>query len=278
MTEDLKAFCIIFIATFWVLLFSANSKSIQNWKQKLFTCIHHSLASLSVLSKHKSLSFANLSLFFHHVLVSKLWLGCLHILHIHVIWYKTGIYIRDFSEKSIADVWRFIANSTFLQFGVYQPLFYPKQHEKLLQVADPLQSLPCFLKLIPSVLGRSVNFKIPKRFLCRRPVFQTIFFFKRQLNFFYGIVHISKKGVYFTYYLYAVSYMLLQTSAYNLLLLCLLLYCVYVYLCWKVPVFILLYIVHIELQYPVRWCYGFANGSLVIIISRILITSSMALI
>ena len=184
MTEDLKAFCIIFIATFWVLLFSANSKSIQNWKQKLFTCIHHSLASLSVLSKHKSLSFANLSLFFHHVSISKLWLGCLHILHIHVIWYKTGIYIRDFSEKSIADVWRFIANSTFLQFGVYQPLFYPKQHEKLLQVADPLQSLPCFLKLIPSVLGRSVNFKIPKRFLCRRPVFQTIFFFKRQLNFF----------------------------------------------------------------------------------------------
>ena len=28
-----------------------------------------------------------------------------------------------------------------------------------------------FLLLIPGLLGRSVNFKIPKRFLCRRPVF-----------------------------------------------------------------------------------------------------------
>ena len=28
-----------------------------------------------------------------------------------------------------------------------------------------------FRKLIPGVLGRSVNFKIPKRCLCRRPVF-----------------------------------------------------------------------------------------------------------
>ena len=38
-------------------------------------------------------------------------------------------------------------------------------------MADPFQSLPCLLKLIPGVLGRSVNFTIPKRFLCRRPVF-----------------------------------------------------------------------------------------------------------
>ena len=34
-----------------------------------------------------------------------------------------------------------------------------------------LQSLPCFLILIPGVLDPSVNFRIPKRFLCRRPVF-----------------------------------------------------------------------------------------------------------
>ena len=41
--------------------------------------------------------------------------------------------------------------------------------------------------------------------------------------------YIPKQSVYFTYYLYAASYMLLHSSAYNLLLLCLLLYCVYVY-------------------------------------------------
>ena len=40
-----------------------------------------------------------------------------------------------------------------------------------MQVADPLQSLPCFVKLIPGIFGRLVNFKISKRFLCRRPVF-----------------------------------------------------------------------------------------------------------
>ena len=35
MIEDLKAFCTIYIVTFWVILFSANRKIIQNWKQKL---------------------------------------------------------------------------------------------------------------------------------------------------------------------------------------------------------------------------------------------------
>ena len=52
--------------------------------------------------------------------------------------------------------------------------WYPNAHYNMkssMQVTDPLQSLPCFLILIPDVLGRSVNFTIPKRFLCRRPVF-----------------------------------------------------------------------------------------------------------
>ena len=44
--------------------------------------------------------------------------------------------------------------------------------------------------------------------------------------------------------------------------------------CWKVYVFILLNIVHIEPRCPVQlcWCCSFANGSLVNIISRILTT------
>ena len=40
-----------------------------------------------------------------------------------------------------------------------------------LQVAGPLQIKPCFFKMISGVLGRSVNFKIPHRFICRRPAF-----------------------------------------------------------------------------------------------------------
>ena len=35
MIEDLRAFCIIYIVALWVILFSANSKIIQNLKQKL---------------------------------------------------------------------------------------------------------------------------------------------------------------------------------------------------------------------------------------------------
>ena len=53
------------------------------------------------------------------------------------------------------------------------------------------------------------------------------YFFDKQRHF--SSQDIPKQSVYFTYYLYAASYMLRQSSAYNLLLLCLLLYCVYVY-------------------------------------------------
>ena len=67
----------------------------------LFKYIHHSLASLSVLFKHKSFSFANLSLLsllFHHV--SIFWLEHLYILpklqgpalKVHVLWCITGIH------------------------------------------------------------------------------------------------------------------------------------------------------------------------------------------
>ena len=130
-----------YFETKW-FLFRWNFKSFE----LLFMYIHHSLASLSVLFKHKSLIFVNLNLFLH--CVSIFWLGRLNILlklqrpalNMHVIWSKTGIYIWNLSEKSVVDVWRFITNSTSLQFQVYRPLFYTKEHEKLLQVANPLQS------------------------------------------------------------------------------------------------------------------------------------------
>ena len=71
----------------------------------LFTYIHLSLASFSVLFKYKSLSFVNLSLFWHDILI----FGLEHLyilrklqrpaLKVHVRWCKTGIYSWNLSEK-----------------------------------------------------------------------------------------------------------------------------------------------------------------------------------
>lgn len=89
---------------------------------------------------------------------------------------------------------------------------------------------------------------------------------------------ISQESVYFRYYLCATSYMLLQLSAYNLLLLCLILHYVSLF-SWKVYVIMLLNKVHIAPEFPARLqCYGFANGSLVNTISRILAMHSISLI
>ena len=78
-----------------------NLKYLFHWNFKafefLFIYIHHSLASLSVLFKYKSLSFGNLSLFLYHV--SVFWLEHLYILpkfqrpalKEHILWCKTGI-------------------------------------------------------------------------------------------------------------------------------------------------------------------------------------------
>ena len=85
----------------------------------------------------------------------------------------SGIFLKKLSSMYKDS---FSIPLTSFQFEVNQPLFYPKLQEKLLQAADFLQSLPCFLKLIPSVLVRSVNFKIPKGFLRRRPMFPDYFF------------------------------------------------------------------------------------------------------
>ena len=123
MIEDLKAYCITYIVTLWVILFRANSKKIQNWKQKLIirneissaeiskllNCwlpyINHYLASFFVLFKHRYLSFVNLSMFLHHVAI--FWLERLYILpkfqrptlNVHVLLCKTGIYSWILSEK-----------------------------------------------------------------------------------------------------------------------------------------------------------------------------------
>ena len=102
----------------------------------------------------------------------------------------------------------------------------------------------------------------PQRFLY---VLSDFFFFWRKYVLYHDIVHISKQGtrclVYILFirskFLYAAAVISLQfTVAMFIITLCIYIY-IYIY-CWKVPVFILLNIVHIEIQHPLRlrWCYG----------------------
>ena len=71
----------------------------------LLTYIHLSLASLSVLFKHESLSFVNLSLYLYDVLI--FWSEHLYILSklqrpalkVRILWCKAGIYSWNLSEK-----------------------------------------------------------------------------------------------------------------------------------------------------------------------------------
>ena len=187
--EELKVFCIIYIVTIWVINFSGNSKIIHNWKQKLIiwneislplklflnfkfwyfwiaVYIHHlSLACLSVL--FKSLSFVNLRLFLHDV--SIFWLEHLYILSklqipalkVHVLWCRTLIYRWKLSEKV----------SLMFEDSFPIPLLCSLKYISLYLSIIAWEASTIFLKLIPGVLARSVNFEIPKKFLCRRPVF-----------------------------------------------------------------------------------------------------------
>ena len=122
MIEDLKAFCITYILTLWVALFSAYSKIMTNWKPKthnlklyifswnfkatelLFTYIYHSFASLSVLFKLKSLIAVNLTLLLIHVSIfssESLYIlprSQTPVLKVRVLWCKTSIYCWNLSE------------------------------------------------------------------------------------------------------------------------------------------------------------------------------------
>ena len=90
MIDDLKVFCIINIISLWVTEFSnselkAKAHNLKGylfrWNFKaielLLTYIYLFLSSLSVLFKHKSLCFVNLSFFLHDL--SVFWLEHLHI-------------------------------------------------------------------------------------------------------------------------------------------------------------------------------------------------------
>ena len=59
-------------------------------------------------------------------------------------------------------------------------------------LADPLQCLPCFFKLILGALGRSVNFEIPNRLLCRRPVFPD--YLSVSCDYVWNIIQVKDEG------------------------------------------------------------------------------------
>ena len=138
------------------------------------------MASLSVLFKHKSVSFVNLSLFLHSV--SIFWLERLYILpkpqrpalKVHVLWCKAGIYSWNLSIKypwytkihfqfQFIAIWS-ISTSTLSTTAWKAPAssLFPSELVMFLKIAG---------FWITGVLGRSVNFKIPNGFVCRRPVF-----------------------------------------------------------------------------------------------------------
>ena len=142
MTEYLKAFCINFVVTFWVIPFSTIIKSIQNWKQKLIiwndissteisnlelllTCTHHSLASLTVVFKQKPLSFVNLSLFLHHVLI--FWLESLYFNKYFTQNIETSLecarYLLENWQLYLESFWKNYSRCTKIHFQFHLLLF-----------------------------------------------------------------------------------------------------------------------------------------------------------
>ena len=90
MQKDLKAFCIIYIVTLKVILFIANSKSIQNWKQKLIIWNDISSPEISKL----------LNCFLRTFII--LWLVCLYCSNINLFlltWVCSCIAFQYFGWK-----------------------------------------------------------------------------------------------------------------------------------------------------------------------------------
>ena len=106
-------------------------------------------------------------LFLHDV--SIFWLEHLYILSklqipalkVHVLWCRTLIYRWKLSEKV----------SLMFEDSFPIPLLCSLKYISLYLSIIAWEASTIFLKLIPGVLARSVNFEIPKKFLCRRPVF-----------------------------------------------------------------------------------------------------------
>ena len=90
---------------------------------------------------------------------------------------KRGQFLyRLFSPMEIFLAFAFYLNVKCIEytFRIYIPLHIQKHcfiHFFCLFLKSPKAFNVSLIKLIPGVLGRSVNFKITYAFLCRRPVF-----------------------------------------------------------------------------------------------------------
>ena len=94
----------------------------------------------------------------------------------HLLWCRTRICSSNLSVEG-----SLMLNDPFfsfisLYFGVCQPLFYPEQHASYLQVVDPLQCKPYYLKMISGVLGCLLSSNITYKFLYGWPVFPDYLF------------------------------------------------------------------------------------------------------
>ena len=155
----------------------ANSKSIQNWKQKLFIW--------------NDISFAEISKLLHCCLRTLIFLWLVYLycsntnFKVLLTWVCSCMMFQYFSwnififSPNLRDQpysWN-LSEKVYLMYedSFPVPLFCSLKYIRLYFIHNsvkssckwliPFQSLPYFLKLIPGVLGRLVNFKIPKRFL-----------------------------------------------------------------------------------------------------------------
>ena len=138
----------------------------------LFTYIHLSSATFSVLFKHKSLSFVNFILScmaFQYFVGTSLYLAtnfrdqprrCTYF--VAKLTFIAGIFLKKYPwcmkihfQFDFIPIWSIWAS--ILSIIAW----------KTLASGWSPSELAVFLKLILGVLGRLVNFKIPKRFLCR---------------------------------------------------------------------------------------------------------------
>ena len=96
-------------------------------------------------------------------------------LKVQAFWCKAGIYSWNPSKnvssccRKIHFQFQFLAIS-YIRIKYISLYFIHNSIESSCKYVISFKVF-CFLKLIPGVFGRSVNLKIPKRFLCRRPVF-----------------------------------------------------------------------------------------------------------
>ena len=140
----------------------------------LFTQNHRSGASFSVLFKHKSLTFVNLSLLLHYN--SIFWLEYLYIfpksqrpaLKVHVVWCKTGIYGWNLSEE-VCLMYEDSFPTPLLYNLKYISVYFIHNNMKGSSISWSPSELAIFLKIYPRCFGQFSGSQDIEKTFCRRP-------------------------------------------------------------------------------------------------------------